>query len=136
MVEVTVPPGHQGGDTLTFNLPSPASRPAIALARPVTGAPPPPRLPPPSDVAAPAAADGSRDAAAVRVHDYPQAVAMPPTEPSHTTYIVDTGARPYYSYRGYCHPYYYYDPYEPFLFSTLFLTPLLFSPLFFWPLWC
>ena len=107
MVEVTVPEGLRGGDNLTFNLPSPTSKPTVAVARPVSGLPSPAQLPPPSAAegrgGADRAADGVADkfadpAPSVPVSDYPQAVAMPPTEPSHTMVIVHDHypmARPY-----------------------------------------
>ncbi|KAL1495968.1 hypothetical protein AB1Y20_014609 [Prymnesium parvum] len=123
MVEVTIPEGFGGGDSLTFQLPTPAERPAVAVARPVSDQPPPSM--PTSEAVPPS-----------RAVEYPEAVAVPPT-PAHTTIILEHGrtfpvARPYYGYPGYYDPYYYYDPYTPLLFSSLLLSPLLISPF----LWC
>lgn len=120
MVEVTIPDGLRGGDTLTFNLPIPAAQPAVIAARPVAHSP---------------ASTPSPDLS-FSASELPQAVAMPPTTPSHATIVLQQGcayplARPYYGYRGYHHPYYYYDPFSPLLLSPLLLWPFFVSP-FLW----
>lgn len=132
MVEVTIPDGLSGGDTLAFRLPIPSSRPAVVTARPVQSA-----LPSRSN-------DGSANAIlettnVVPFTEYPQAVPSSPVTQIHANIILDRGygypmARPYYGYRGFYDPYYYYDPWAPALFSSLFLFPLLWSPLFLSPL--